>query len=85
MLTPRDVLDAIGHEAPRAKRRRLAAHPLLAHLSAGEGLTTDELVTRSGLSVPEVHTALLDLELGGEVDRLRDGRFQLRRPQLPKE
>jgi len=85
MLTPRDVLDAIGHGAPTGETPTVAAHPLTAHLSAGERLTTDELVTRSGLSVPEVHTALLDLELGGEVDRLRDGSFQLRRPVLPKE
>ena len=85
MLTPRDVLDAIGHDPPSGETPTVAAHPLMTHLSAGERLTTDELVTRSGLSVPEVHTALLDLELGGEVDRLRDGSFQLRRPVLPKE
>ena len=85
MLSPRDVLDAIGHEAPPGEEPTAAAHPLLAHVSAGERFTTDELVTRSGLSVPEVHSALLDLELGGEVERLRDGSFQLRRPILPKE
>lgn len=85
MLTPRDVLDAIGHDVPAGEGPVAAAHPLMAYISAGERLTTDELVTRSGLSVPEVHTALLDLELGGEVERLRDGSFQLRRPPVPME
>lgn len=85
MLTPRDVLDAIGHDLSTVEGPEAAAHPLMAHLSAGERLTTDELVTRSGLSVPEVHTALLDLELRGEVERRRDGSFELRRPTLPKE
>jgi predicted Rossmann fold nucleotide-binding protein DprA/Smf involved in DNA uptake len=55
----------------------------LEHLPAGEHATTDELVTRSGLSVSEVHTALLELELGGVVERRRDGSFQQLRPSLP--
>jgi DNA processing protein len=85
MLTPRDVLDAIGHNPANAERPATPGHPLLEHLSAGERVSTDELVTRSGFSVSEVHTALLELELSGVVERLRDGSFQQRRPTLPQE
>lgn len=85
MMTPRDVLDAIGQSPRAADGPMSSAHPLMEHLAAGEAVTTDELVTRSGLPVPDVHAALLALELGGEVERLRDGRFQQRRPTLPKE
>ncbi len=85
MLTPRDVLEAVGFSDLATKETKTAAHPLLDHLPAGERATTDELVTRSGLSVSEVHTALLDLELGGVVERLRDGCYQQRRPKLPQE
>jgi DNA processing protein len=85
MLTPRDVLDAIGHGSAAGDGTPPAGHPLLEHLTAGERVTTDELVARSGLSVSEVHIALLELELRGEVERLRDGSFQQRRPTLPQE
>jgi predicted Rossmann fold nucleotide-binding protein DprA/Smf involved in DNA uptake len=57
---------------------------LLEHLPAGGRATTDELATRSGLTIPQVHSALLDLELGGVVERLRDGSYQQRRPALPQ-
>ncbi len=80
LLTPRDVFDAIGHEPPEASDDQVTpAHPLLDHLPAGTRATTDELVVRSGLAVIQVHTALLDLELKGVVERLPDGRFQLRK------
>jgi DNA processing protein len=80
LLTPRDVFDAIGHEPPAVSdETRQHAHPLLDHLPAGTSATTDELVVRSGLAVIQVHTALLDLELKGVVERLPDGRFQLRK------
>jgi len=85
MLTPRDVLDAVGHSPAPTQDTTTATHPLLEHLPAGESATTDELVTRSGLSVPEVHTALLDLELGGVVERRRDGSYQQRRPKMPQD
>ncbi len=85
MLTPRDVLEAIGHASPEVAAEPAAAHPLLEHLPAGRRATTDELVTRSGLPVSEIHAALLELELGGVVERLRDGSFQQRRPALPRE
>lgn len=85
MLTPRDVLDAIGHRSPTGDVPKASVHPLMEHLPAGQRVSTDELVACSGLSVSEVHAALLELELGGEVERLRDGSFQQRRPVLPQE
>jgi DNA processing protein len=85
MLTPRDVLDAIGCRAPERPSRTAVRHPLLEHLGPGESLTTDELVARSGLDVTEVHGALLELELDGRVERSRDGRYQLRRPEPARE
>lgn len=85
LLTPGDVLDAIGHSPATTEDTAAPAHPLLAFLPAGKRATTDELVTSSGLTVSEVHTALLDLELGGVVERLRDGSYQQRRPKIPQE
>jgi DNA processing protein len=85
MLTPRDVFDALGHEPPEVTAETGVGHPLLEHLPPGARATTDELVTRSGLSVPEVHAALLDLELGGVVNRLKDGSYEQRRPVVPPE
>lgn len=85
LLTPRDVFDAIGHEPPDAAPKREGGHPVLDHLPAGTCATTDELVARSGLAVTEIHTALLNLELEGVVERLSDGRFQQRRARLPEE
>jgi DNA processing protein len=85
MLTPRDVLEAIGHTPPDAEGESAAVHPLLAHLPAGEHATIDELVTRTGLAVSEIHAALLELELGGVVIRGRDGSYQQSRPVLPRE
>ncbi|HSL17796.1 MAG TPA: DNA-processing protein DprA [Methylomirabilota bacterium] len=85
MLTPRDVLDAIGHPAAEGRSRPAAAHPLLEHLDAGESVTADELVARSGLGISEVHGALLELELAGDVERARDGRFLRRRVEAAGE
>jgi DNA processing protein len=79
LLTPRDVLEAIGCEPPPDAAGDVGAHPLLDHLPAGERASTDELATRSGMSVSEIHAALLDLELDGVVVRLADGRFERRR------
>jgi len=85
LLGPRDVLEAIGHTPPTPAGEPATTHPLLEFLPAGQHLTTDELVTRSGLSVPEIHAALLELELGGLVERLSDGSYQQIRPPLPRE
>lgn len=40
-----------------------------------EVLTSDELLTQTGLSVPELHQALLQLELSGAIAQGMDGRF----------
>ncbi len=85
MLTPRDVFEAIGHTPPDVAGGSATTHPLLAHLPAGQRATIDELVTRTGLAVSEIHTALLELELGGVVERAHDGSYQQRRPALPRE
>lgn len=84
MLTPRDVLDAIGHSPANAADSESKSHPLLEFFVAGESVTADELVARSGQAVTEVQTALLELELGGEVERGRDGSYQQVRPSLPR-
>jgi DNA processing protein len=82
VLTPGDVLEAIGHESPPPEAARDApSHPVLDNLPAGTCLSTDDLVSRTGLPVPEVHAALLELELDGVLERLADGRFQRRRPK----
>jgi len=85
LLTPRDVFDAIGHEPADSVPKQGGGHPLLDHLPPGTSATTDELVSRSGLAVTEVHAALLNLELEGVVERLSDGSFQQRRARLPEE
>ena len=85
MLTPRDVLEAIGHTPPDAVAESVAVHPLLEHLPAGERATIDELVTRTGLAVSEIHAALLELELGGVVIRGRDGSYRQSRPVIARE
>lgn len=86
MLTPRDVLDAIGCDAAGAETRGFdRVHPVLDHLPPGERASTDQLVVRSGLGVTEVHTALLELELEGAVERLADGSFQRRRATMAGE
>jgi DNA processing protein len=84
LLTPSDVFEVIGHQPPDTGSENVEPHPLLRHLPAGESVTADELVRRSGLEVTEVHAALLELELGGVVERLPDGRYQQRRPDLPR-
>jgi predicted Rossmann fold nucleotide-binding protein DprA/Smf involved in DNA uptake len=85
LLTARDVFDAIGHDPPDQTPRQEGGHPILDHLPGGTRATTDELVSRSGLAVTEVHTVLLNLELAGIVERLSDGSFQQRRARLPEE
>ena len=78
LVTPTDVFDAIGFEPPTAPASDRETDPLLDHLPPGETATTDELVARSGLSVAQVHSTLLNLELEGVVDRRSDGSFQRR-------
>lgn len=81
LLTPRDVFSAIGIEPPSKEDPGETAHPLLDHLPPGTRAAVDELVSRSGLSVAEVHAALLELELNRAVERQPDGSFQRLRPE----
>jgi DNA processing protein len=85
LLRPADVLDAVGCVPASGSNRTEAEHPLLAHLPPGVGATADELVVRSGLSVAEVHEALLALELDGLVERLSSGAFERRVVEVPGE
>jgi DNA processing protein len=83
MLTPRDVLDAIGVAVGRTPETPSKTHPLLRHMPPGEAITADELLARSGLGVSEIQTALLELELDGAVERRADGSYQCCRPTIP--
>ncbi|MGD8440501.1 MAG: DNA-processing protein DprA, partial [Holophagae bacterium] len=85
MLTPTDVLDAVGVRPAATTTDTAPSHPVLDHLPDGVSLTADELVVRSGLSVTEVHSALLSLELAGVVERRPSGAFARRRATLPGE
>jgi len=85
MLTPADVLDVIGVRPEPAATDAAPSHPLLDHLPSGVSLTADELVLRSGLTVTEVHGALLELELSGIVERRPSGAFARRSATLPGE
>jgi DNA processing protein len=85
MLTPADVLDAVGVEAAPRDADAARSHPLLDHLPNGAELSADELVVRSGLTVTEVHSALLELELAGVVERRPSGSFARRLAILPGE
>jgi DNA processing protein len=79
LLTPRDLFDALGCEPPAAT----PAQPdrgLLKFIGAGEALTPDEIAGRAGIEVSDVLRDLLDHELGGEIHRGADGRFERVRP-----
>lgn len=39
-------------------------------------VTADEIATRTGSSIAEVHAQLLEMVLAGDVERLQDGRYQ---------
>jgi DNA processing protein len=84
-LRAADVLDAVGCDPASGPTRTEPSHPLLDHLPPGTGATADELVVRSGMSVTEVHQALLSLELDGVVERLPSGAYQHRRATVPGE
>jgi DNA processing protein len=85
MLTPRDVLDAVGRDVSLQTNEPEDEHPLLEHLPPGEAVSADELVRRSGFDISDLHTALLTLELEGRIERRRDGSFMRLRPKVPVE
>ena len=83
LLTPRDVFAAIGLEPPPPENQAEDDHPLLDHLPPGAQAAVDELVSRSGMAVAEVHAALLELELAHVVERRPDRSYRRRRAGVP--
>jgi DNA processing protein len=78
MLTPRDVLEAVGVEPlPSPDLQDPPPSELLHHLEPGETATPDELAARSGRPIAEVLEELLGLELDGHLERQDDGRYML--------
>jgi DNA processing protein len=68
MLSPRDVLAAIGLEPQIAPRPDVSdAAAALLELLADGSCAADELVRRSGRSTADVASALVELELAGAV------------------
>jgi DNA processing protein len=80
LLTPADVLDALGIEPPRRAATALSpvASELLA-LVAARAWTVDELVRASERTSAEVAGALVELELSGVVAEA-DGVYRSRGP-----
>ncbi len=76
LLTPRDLFDAIGCEAPPPVREA-EGRGLLRFIAPGEAVTADEIAGRASLEVSAVLAALVAHELAGEVVREQDGRFAL--------
>jgi len=81
LLTPRDLFEAIGHEAP-TETELPPEEGLLRFIGAGESLTADEIASRAEIEVGAVLGDLLALELAGEVSRGADGRYL--RLRVPK-
>lgn len=79
LLTPTDLLEAVGvsGRSPSAAAEPLAG--LLGAVGPGESVTVDELASRTGRPVAEVLEELLRLELSGDIERQTDGRFSLTR------
>ncbi len=74
LVTPRDLIGeqaGSGNPAPEADR-------VDGILPRGEALAVDDIAARTGSPVTEILTELLQLELGGVVERLPDGRFSRR-------
>lgn len=82
LLTPRDLFDAIGHDAPPPAATS-EPQGILEFIAAGEEVSADEIAARAGVGVGEVLGDLLSHELDGTVVRGPDGRFSLTRPARP--
>jgi len=83
LLTPRDLFDAIGVEAP--VRNTVAVEGAESWLVEGEAMTLDEIVGRAGATLGEVTAGLLELELAGKIRRLSDGRYSRVSARPPEE
>jgi DNA processing protein len=81
-----DILEELGYGrdgSPNRQRHASASNPggaaptdaVLASLPDGDPCDLDEIVARSGLTVPRLLPRLLDLELRGLVRRVGGGRF----------
>ena len=74
-----DVLEELGHAvptaAPTAISDRVVEHPLLEHIGF-DPVDTDTLQQRCGLDTATINTALTNLELSGQIERLPGGRWQ---------
>jgi len=79
LLTPRDLFDSIGLEAPPSTEA-VAKHDLMRHIEVGAALTVDEIAARTGVAVAKIHADLLQLELAGELRKETDGRYVRVRP-----
>jgi len=77
LLGPRDLLGELGldRESPGACG---GEDPLHGALPAGESRSVEELAELLGRPIPEVVNLLLELEIGGTVERAADGRYSLR-------
>jgi len=87
LLTPRDVIEAVGGPSPDERRGcEPEAQPagLEAHLEAGEAVSVDDLAARAGRPVAEIATAMLELEMGGRIERREDGRYALVRGMIQR-
>jgi len=74
LLTPRDLFEAIGIQAPTTTASE-DDRGLLRHIRSGESLTADEIADRAEMEISVVLGELLEHELAGEISREEDGRF----------
>jgi DNA processing protein len=83
LLTPRDLLDALGCSPCAGATPRRQQSALTERVPAGEAVTVDEIAARAGVEVSEAAAELLQLELAGEIRRQPDGRYSRVRAVLP--
>lgn len=82
VLSPKDILDAIGvdsREGAKATMTSEADDLVLGIMGPGEAFDVDELASRTGRPIEELLVLLLELELAGVVERQGDGRYARRR------
>jgi len=74
--TAGDITDELGGGAPPAPAAPPAPESPLLRAMGYDPLHLDAIQARSGLDVPALQAALMELELDGAVARLDDGRYQ---------
>jgi DNA processing protein len=87
LLSPRELLETVGAPASDSDglARGLPSSPVLNHLRPGKALSADELSNLARLPIDEVLQEVLELELGGVVERQPDGRYCLVRGMQRRE